>query len=212
MAANRSAPSASSGGTRGMNGGSRRSGRGNEGDRHQRRQPQGRRRLVDVLVVDLQLLLQQLADAIGDAGVHLQPHAGPEAPPPHLAVDDRQQVLALLLDLQVHVPRDPEGKAAERLHAREQVLQVGGDELLERQELVDGVGGRAAVRRRRRPAPPAERTGAGSRGPSPGRTCAPWSSGSRASTASDSDRLEMNGNGWPGSTASGVSTGNTARR
>jgi hypothetical protein len=34
-------------------------------------------------------------------------------------------------------------------------------------------------------------------------------SGSRSSTASDSDRLEMYGNGCPGSTASGVSTGNT---
>ena len=37
-------------------------------------------------------------------------------------------------------------------------------------------------------------------------------SGSRASTASDSERFERNGNGCPGSTASGVSTGNTERR
>ena len=33
--------------------------------------------------------------------------------------------------------------------------------------------------------------------------------GSRTRTASDSDRFEMYGNGCPGSTASGVSTGNT---
>ena len=32
-------------------------------------------------------------------------------------------------------------------------------------------------------------------------------SGSAAKTASDSDRPEMYGNGWPGPTASGVSTG-----
>ena len=37
-------------------------------------------------------------------------------------------------------------------------------------------------------------------------------SGSAASTASDSERLEMNGNGCPGSTASGVSTGKTDSR
>ncbi len=37
-------------------------------------------------------------------------------------------------------------------------------------------------------------------------------SGSRASTASDSDRFDRNGNGCPGSTASGVTTGNTDRR
>ena len=36
--------------------------------------------------------------------------------------------------------------------------------------------------------------------------------GSRISTASDSDRFEMYGNGCPGSTASGVSTGNTCAR
>ena len=35
------------------------------------------------------------------------------------------------------------------------------------------------------------------------------STGSRIITARFSDRSEMNGNGWPGSTASGVSTGNT---
>ena len=37
-------------------------------------------------------------------------------------------------------------------------------------------------------------------------------SGFSASTASDSDRLDRNGNGCTGSTASGVSTGKTARR
>ena len=37
-------------------------------------------------------------------------------------------------------------------------------------------------------------------------------SGSRASTASDSERLERKGKGCPGSTASGVTTGNTERR
>ena len=36
-------------------------------------------------------------------------------------------------------------------------------------------------------------------------------SGSRASTASDSESCEMNGNGWPGPTPSGVSTGKTSR-
>src|SRR6266540_2346198 len=36
-----------------------------------------------------------------------------------------------------------------------------------------------------------------------------WLAGSRTVTASDSDRLEMYGKGWPGSTASGVSTGKT---
>ena len=182
-------------------------------DRHQRPQPQRRRRRVDVFIVDLQLLEQLAADAIGDADVDLQPHARAEPAPAHLAVDDRQQVVRLLLqDVDVHVARDAERVAAEDLHAREQIVEVRGDQLLERQE----VGGR----RRGGPVGGRRRIPKLANGTKRGRLSGTLTrakrrslvSGSRASTASDSDRFERNGNGWPGSTASGVSTGNTARR
>ena len=78
----------------------------------------------------------------GIAGVDLQPHAGAEAAAPHLPVDHRQQVVRLVLeDVDVHVARDAERVAAEDLHAREQIVEVGGDELLERQEVRRGAPG-----------------------------------------------------------------------
>ena len=108
-------------------------------DRHEGREAQRRRRRVDVLLVDLQLLDEHAADALGDAHADLESHARAEAAPPHLAIDDRQQVVSLVLeDVDVHVARDAERVTAEDLHAREQVVEVGGDELFEGQELRGG--------------------------------------------------------------------------
>ena len=80
----------------------------------------------------------------------------------------------------------------EDLHAREERVEVGGDDLLEQHvraltptSISRGRIGGTLIR-------------AKSRSPV---------SGSRTVTASDSDRSLMYGNGWPGSTASGVSTG-----
>ena len=158
----------------------------------------------------LELLDEQAADALGDADGDLEAHAGAEAALPDLAVDDRQQVVRLVLeDVHVHVARDAERIAAEDLHAREEIVEVRGDELLERQEL-------DCVRSAPSPATPSKVAHGTKRGRLSGtltraNLCSSVS-GSRVSTASDSDRFERNGNGWPGSTASGVSTGKTERR
>ena len=72
----------------------------------------------------------------GRVGVHLQPHHRAELPPANLPVDGDQEIVRLLLhDLDVHVPGDPERVDAEDLHPGEELVQVGGDERLEREEL-----------------------------------------------------------------------------
>ena len=97
----------------------------------------------------------------------------------------------VLLDRQVGVARDPEEVVLDDLHAREQHVEVGGDDLLEQH-----VGARRHLHQPRQ-----DRRHLDAReAPLP-------VSGSRTVTASDSDRSLMYGNGWPGSTASGVRTG-----
>ncbi len=106
-------------------------------DRHQRALAQRASRFVHVLGVDSDLLHQEGADALRRPGGDLQPHARAEAALADLAVDDRQQVVRLVLeDCHVHVARDPERVAAQDLHAGEQIAEVRRDELLERQELL----------------------------------------------------------------------------
>ena len=122
--------------------------------------------LVEVVLLDLQLGEEELADALRRVWVNLQAHHRAELPSADLAVDGDQEVVRLLLhDLHVHVPGDPEREDAEDLHAREERIEVGGDERLQREELTG-----ALVRRVRRRAGRAGRSGEGSPGPSPGRT------------------------------------------
>ena len=137
--------------------------------------------------------MQQRARRVRHRALDLEPDDLAEAALAQLLLDRHQQVGRLfLLDREVGVARDPEEVVLEDLHAREQRVEVGGDDLLEQD-----------VRPLRRP--PIRRGSTGGtlmrakrRSPV---------SGSRTVTASDSDRSLMYGNGCAGSTASGVSTG-----
>ena len=131
----------------------------------------------------------------------LQAHRGAEPAAGQLALERLQQVLvAVLLDLDVGVAGDPEDVVRDDLEAREQLRQVGADELLERQ-----VAGRRPCRARGRSA--CTLLGTLTRA-----KCSTPVAGSRTSTARLSDSPLMYGNGCAGSTASGVSTGNTCAR
>ena len=101
-------------------------------------------------------------------------------------------------NLEIGVARDPERVPARRPPSRERARR-GSRRSPARAER-SGSAGRA-------PAPSA----AGSSAPSRARSASRRARGSRISTASDSERFEMYGNGWPGSTASGVSTGKDLR-
>ena len=108
---------------------------------------------------------------------HLEPHDLAEAPPPQLVLDRAQQVVGLVGDGEVGVARDPEVVVAQDLHAREELVEVAGDDRLERHE--------RAV---------AERDEARQhllRAPSRARRSRCRDTGSRSQTASDSDRFEM---------------------
>ena len=72
---------------------------------------------------------------VGDRRGHLQPHRRAEPAPGQLPLQRLQQVLvAVLVDLELGVAGDPEQVVLDDLHAGEQLAQVGGDQLLHRQE------------------------------------------------------------------------------
>ena len=78
---------------------------------------------------------EQVEHVVADRGGHLQPHRRAEPALGQLALEGLQQVLvAVLVDLQLGVAGDPEQVPLQDLHAGEQLVQVGGDELLDGQE------------------------------------------------------------------------------
>ncbi len=97
---------------------------------------------------------EQRADARADAGRELEPHGRAEPPAQELLLHRLEQVLGVvLLDLHVLVARDAEQVVLAHLHAREEVVEVLGDDLLDgherRRPAVRGGG----LRRRRARAP-----------------------------------------------------------
>ena len=65
----------------------------------------------------------------------LEPHRRAEAAPGQLALERREEVLGVvLLDLEVLVAGHPEGEVLAHLHPREEVVEVGRDDVLERDE------------------------------------------------------------------------------
>ena len=65
----------------------------------------------------------------------LETHGRAEAAPGELLLQGGEQVLdVVLLDLQVLVAGDAEGEVLADLHAREQLVQVRGDDVLEGDE------------------------------------------------------------------------------
>ena len=68
-----------------------------------------------------------------DRRLDLQAHRGAEAASGQLPLESLQQVFGvILLDLDVLIARDAEGVVLEDVHAREEVVQVGRDDILER--------------------------------------------------------------------------------
>ena len=72
------------------------------------------------------------------AGADLEPHDLAEAPAAQLVLDRLEQVVGLVGDLEVGVAGDAEQVVADDLDAREQRVEVLGDDVLERDERVLG--------------------------------------------------------------------------
>ena len=158
---------------------------------------------IDVARVQVERAHQELLDLGGGVGLDLQAHGGPAAALAHLLLDRLEQVLDLVVvDLVFAVAGDAEDGGVLELHAGEQLRQVQADDRLQRR------------RRRGRLA----RAGSGTKRGSTrrhlhhGEQLLAVSRGRCSSTARLSDLLSRCGNGWPGSMASGVSTGKISRR
>jgi hypothetical protein len=90
-------------------------------------------------LADLQLADQEVQDLAVDGLLDLQAHRRAEAAPHQFLLQRLEEVLGVvLLDLQVLVAGDAEGVALQDLHAREEFLQVGGDDVLDGDEAARG--------------------------------------------------------------------------
>ncbi len=158
---------------------------------------------VDLVLGDPELAGEQLHDVVVEVLLDLQAHRRAEAASGQLPLEGGEQVLGVvLLDLEVLVAGDPEGVVLVDLHAREELVEVGGDDVLERDEAgLEEVGGhRRRARRTLRKR--------GSEGGILMRAkCSLPVLGLMRITARLSESPEMYGKGCAGSTASGVSTG-----
>ena len=104
-------------------------------DLPQRGQVEQARHPQHVVGVHVQLADQQLQHVVGDRGGDLQPHRRAEPAPGQLPLQRLQQVLvAVLVDLELGVAGHPEQVVLDHLHAGEELAQVRGDQLLDRQE------------------------------------------------------------------------------
>ena len=92
------------------------------------------RALEDLLGLDLHRLDQLVAQA----GLHLRGDLEPddlaEAAAADLLLDRQQEVVGLVGDVVVGVARDPEERVVDDLHPREEVIEIGRDHVLERDE------------------------------------------------------------------------------
>ena len=90
---------------------------------------------VDGLLVEVELAHEQVADLVGDVGVDLEAHGPAEPAAAQLDLDRGEQVVGLLLlEGEVGVAGDPEREVLLDDHPREQLVEVGGDHLLEGHE------------------------------------------------------------------------------
>ena len=107
----------------------------------QARQVQQSGYLDDVAGIDVEFAQQQFEHVLGHVVRDLESHRRTEAAAGQLAFERLQEILvAVLLDLEVGVAGDPERMVLHDLHAREQHVEVSGDQILQRQERVDGGG------------------------------------------------------------------------
>ena len=149
---------------------------------------------VDLLVDHVEAVLQLSRASASSIEPEISRRTGvAEAAAAQLELDRLEQVVRLVRDLEVGVARDPEGRALDDLHPREEPGEEVPDHLLERHE--------QAARADRQEARQQLRA------PSRARSAPRPVSGSRTKRPRLSESPEMYGNGWPGPTASGVSTG-----
>ena len=91
---------------------------------------------IDVAGIDAELAGEQLEDVRVHRLLDLEPDGRTEAPAHELAFEGLQQVLGLVLvDVEVLVAGHPEGVVLQHLHAGKQLLEMGGDDVLERHEV-----------------------------------------------------------------------------
>ena len=89
----------------------------------------------DVVGAEVELAQQQLEHLLTDPGLHLDTHRAAEPPAAQLHLDRREQIVGVFVfERQVDVAGDPEDRVLLDHHADEQAVQLGGDELLGRQE------------------------------------------------------------------------------
>ena len=88
--------------------------------------------LVHVRVVDVEAQLEPLDHRARHLRGDLQANDVAEAAPPQLELDRLEQVVGLVGDLEVRVPRDAEDRALGELHLREERREKVGDHVLER--------------------------------------------------------------------------------
>ena len=201
MAAKQSPPwSRMRSGKRGSNGGNFRSG---TVGRDQLRQLGQAQHAVDqdhVLRLGLQALDDEVAQIVGHRGLDLDPHHRAQAALLQPRLELAHQVFGLFLDLDVAVADQAEQALALDLAAGEQLVEEQDQEAFQREEP-------PRVRLRAAAAAAAPRTGRPGSAPAPGRRAACRRDSRCSFSASEKPRLGMNGNGWAGSIASGVSTG-----
>jgi len=78
---------------------------------------------------------EQVEDVVVDVLGDLQAHGGAEPTAGQLPLQRGEQVLGVvLLDLEVLVAGHPEGELLAHLHAGEELVEVGGDDVLQRHE------------------------------------------------------------------------------
>ena len=106
------------------------------GQREQPAQVQRTGDVEDFLLADVQLADQQLEHLRIDVVLDLEPHRRTaDLAPQQLLLQGEQQVLGVvLLDLDVFVAGDPEDVVLHDLHAAEQLVEMLGDHVLERDD------------------------------------------------------------------------------
>ena len=106
------------------------------GDREQPAQVERARQPEDLLLGDVELADQQLEHLVVDVVLDLEAHRrASDLAAQQLLLEGEQQVLGVvLLDLDVLVAGHPERAVADDLHAGEQLVEVAGDDVLQRHE------------------------------------------------------------------------------
>ncbi len=89
---------------------------------------------VDLVVLHAQQAGEGVAELARAPGAHLHPHDLAEAPAAQLVLDRLEQVGGVVGDLEVGVAGDAEDVVVGDLHAREEGIQVVGDDVLERHQ------------------------------------------------------------------------------